>query len=281
MPSFREWWIRQKQLDKAVIYVIKVAIKNLIKFLVKNCIERVPPRKMARPKQKKTTETREDHGQMALQGIRRMLYRKELVPGQKISCRDLTERLGMSLTPVIQALKYMEFQGFVRHEPNRGYFITPFDLDEVEEIYELRELLEPSLIPGTVRHLDDAGKAKLKEALEAHRSAHREDYLRERIFKNVEFHLTLASLSNKPTQIRVLRNLFDLLLLKYGGNQGSGESMDLSDDEHQKVYDCIVRGDVKAAQRILSRHVVHVKKQVLKRFRLILEERETPPLWEP
>lgn len=236
---------------------------------------------MARHKQNKGSDTREDHGLKAYRGIRRMLYSKELAPGQKISCRDLTERMNMSLTPVIQALKYMEFQGFVRHEPNRGYFMTPFDLKEVEEIYELRELLEPSLVPNIAGFLEKDGKAKLKEALEAHRAAHREDYLRERTFKNVEFHLTLASLSNKPTQIRVLRNLFDLLLLKYGGSQGSGESMDLSDDEHKRVYNCLVRGDVKGAQRTLTQHVRHVKKQVLKRLRQIQAEKEVPPLWEP
>ena len=44
-----------------------------------------------------------DHSQSAYKGIRRMLYYKELVPGQKIACRELAERLKMSSTPVIQA----------------------------------------------------------------------------------------------------------------------------------------------------------------------------------
>jgi DNA-binding GntR family transcriptional regulator len=233
---------------------------------------------MVEPKPAKDSETREDHAQKAHQGLRRMLYRKELVPGQKISCRDIAERLDMSLTPVIQALKYMEFQGFVRHEPNRGYFMTPFDLAEVEEIYELRETLEPSLVAHAARRLGDSGRERLESALEALRSAGREVYLQERIFKNLEFHLALASLSGKKTQIRVLENLFDLLILKYGGNQGNVEAMDLSDDEHRRILDCLVAGDVRGAKRTLSRHVTHVKKQVLARFKRIQEEREAAPL---
>lgn len=233
---------------------------------------------MVEPKPAKDSETREDHAQKAHQGLRRMLYRKELVPGQKISCRDIAERLDMSLTPVIQALKYMEFQGFVRHEPNRGYFMTPFDLAEVEEIYELREILEPSLVAHAARRLGDGGRERLESALEAIRSAGREVYLQERIFKNLEFHLALASLSAKKTQIRVLENLFDLLILKYGGNQGNVEAMDLSDDEHRRILDCLVAGDVRGAKRTLSRHVTHVKKQVLARFKRIQEEREAAPL---
>ncbi|MCF8062046.1 MAG: GntR family transcriptional regulator [Deltaproteobacteria bacterium] len=233
---------------------------------------------MEKPKSGKSSEIREDHAQKAHQGLRRMLYGKELVPGQKISCRDIAEQLGMSLTPVIQALKYMEFQGFVRHAPNRGYFMTPFDLAEVEEIYELRELLEPSLVAHAARRLDTGGRERLKSALEAHLSAGREAYLQERIFKNLEFHLTLASLSGRQTQIRILENLFDLLILKYGGNQGNVESMDLSDNEHQRVYDCLTAGDVRGARQTLSRHVAHVKKQVLARFKRIQEEREAAPL---
>ena len=99
----------------------------------------------------------EDRSRAAYQGLRRMLYNKELVPGQKIAYRELAERLQMSPTPIIQALKWLELQGFVRHEANRGYFMAPFSETEIEEIYELRELLEPSLIETTVQRLDKVG----------------------------------------------------------------------------------------------------------------------------
>ena len=62
------------------------------------------------------------HAQKAYAGIRRMLFHNEIVPGQKIGYRDLAERIGMSQTPVIQALKWLEFQGLVRHEPQPGLF---------------------------------------------------------------------------------------------------------------------------------------------------------------
>jgi DNA-binding GntR family transcriptional regulator len=170
----------------------------------------------------------------------------------------------------------MEFQAFVRHEPNRGYYLTPSSLQELEEIYDLRYLLEPSLIPSTVRHLDSDGEGRLKAAMEAHLLAHREGYLQERIFKNVQFHLTLASLSNRPTQIRILRNLFDLLILKYGGNQGTEESMTSVDEEHRRTFHCVISRDVEGAKQILSQHVMNVKNQVIERFQRIQQEREMP-----
>lgn len=217
-----------------------------------------------------------DHSQRAYKGIRRMLYHKELVPGQKIAYRELAERLEMSPTPIIQALKWLEFQGFVRHEPNRGYIMEPFSLNEVEEIYELRRLLEPSLLPETIKHLDKAGIKKLKKALDDHLSAGREFYLKERIFKNVEFHLVLASLSKQTTQLRILQNLFDLLFLKYGGNYMPFESLKSVDQEHQEIFECVVSQNLKRARSVLSHHIANVKKQVLASFRRILEEDEIP-----
>lgn len=94
---------------------------------------------MAKAKKEKNSDQNGEHSQKAYKGIRQLLYLKELVPGQKISCREVADKLKMSLTPVIQALKLMEIQGFVRHEPNRGFFLTPFSTEEVKEIYEDRK----------------------------------------------------------------------------------------------------------------------------------------------
>jgi DNA-binding GntR family transcriptional regulator len=231
-----------------------------------------------RDKAVKSGRSQEDRGQEAYQGLRRMLYSKELVPGQKIAYRELAERLQMSPTPIIQALKWLELQGYVRHEANRGYSMAPFSLREIEEIYELRELLEPSLVPAAVEHLDKRGIGQLKAALEAHRSAQREFFLKERLFKNKEFHLTLASLSGKETQIRMLQDVFDMLFLKYGGNYLPMASLQSVDEEHQQIYDCVVAREVKKTRSLLASHISSVKKQVLAGVRLMLAEQEKPEL---
>ncbi|MEI9480031.1 MAG: GntR family transcriptional regulator, partial [Deltaproteobacteria bacterium] len=170
---------------------------------------------MAQKKTVKDEKQPEDSSQIAYQGIRRMIHTRQLVPGQKIPYRDLAEKLHLSPTPIIQALKRLELLGFVSHEPNRGFSMTPFSIREIEEIYEMRELIEPSLLTATIQTLNKESLGKLKAALTAHLAADREEYLKERLFKNREFHLMLASLSGKETQIRILENLFDILFLKY------------------------------------------------------------------
>jgi len=207
------------------------------------------------------------HTRKAYLGIRNLMLHNELAPGQKIAYRDLAERLGMSQTPIIQALKWLEFQQLVRHEPNRGYFTAPIDPREVEEIYDVRETLELSLLPGIVRTIDRTGIRTLRSALEAHLQASREIYLAERLRRDMEFHLTLAELSGNRVHCKILRDLFDLLYLKYSGNVLFSTSMDSADADHQALFDSIAGGDLKTARRTLSGHIRRVREHVLRGLR--------------
>ena len=203
------------------------------------------------------------HTQKAYQGIRKLMFHNELSPGQKITIRDLAERLNMSQTPVIQALKWLEFQRLVRHEPNRGYFLEPISLQEVGEVYELRELIEVSLLPKTFERLDPAALEELNTALQGHLKAAREIYLFERLSKDMEFHLTLARLSGCRVQLDALKNLFDVLYLKYGGNILFSTSMESADTDHLALFEAIGQRDLKSSKKVLSGHIRRVAKHVL------------------
>lgn len=214
------------------------------------------------------------HTHKAYQGIRQMLFHNEIVPGQKIAYRDLAERLGMSQTPVIQALKWLEFQGLVRHERHRGYYTEPVSIQEVEEIYDFREQIELALLPRTLARLDAAAIGKLSSALEAHLEASREIYLHDRLLRDMEFHLTLAALSGNRVQHQTLRLLFDLLYLKYGGNILFSTSMEKADTAHKELFGHIRENNLEEATAILSRHIKSVKKHVLGGLERLMKEKE-------
>ncbi len=216
---------------------------------------------MAPPKW--TSKPDAGHTRKAYQGIRQMLFHNEIVPGQKIAYRDLAERLGMSQTPVIQALKWLEFQGLVRHERHRGYYTEPVSIQEVAEIYEFREQIELSLLSRSMQRLDRTALKRLESALDAHLKASREIYLHERLVRDMDFHLTLAELSGNQVQQRTLRLLFDLLYLKYGGNILFSTSMDKADTAHRELFENIRTGNLSGARTVLSRHIRSVKRHVL------------------
>ena len=104
------------------------------------------PRKKIEKESEKTDLT-----QKAYMAIRQMLFYNEIQAGQKIKYKDLSSRIGVSMTPVIQALKWLEFTNIVRHEPNRGYYVNEISVAEVVEVYDTRLLLEVSLVPKIIK----------------------------------------------------------------------------------------------------------------------------------
>ena len=199
----------------------------------------------------------------AYKDIRRMIFLKELNPGQKVAYREMAERLGMSLTPVVQALKHMEFMGLVRHEPNRGFFIEQISPQEIEEAYQLREMLETSLLPGVIKGLDDKGEKELKQALDEYLAASRSGSLNLRLAKDINFHMTLVGLSGQRLSIRILRYLFDFLYLRFGQELIFSRPQESAGLEHQAIFDAVAARDVSAARKAMRRHIRNIRNNAL------------------
>ena len=211
----------------------------------------------------------------AYNDIRRMIFLNELRPDQKVAYRDMAKRLGMSLTPVVQALKHMEFLGLLRHEPNRGFFVQPIVTEEIIEAYELREVMECNLIPKVIEHLDEDGLNRFKIALDAYLEASHNGSLKLRLARDIHFHMTLAEISRRPLSIWILRYLLDFLYLRFEKDLIFSRPQETADREHQKIFDAIVAGKTRTAQKAMREHIRNIRSNVLVglKARLIESER--------
>ena len=206
----------------------------------------------------------------ALDGIKEMLFTNALLPGQKISYRQLAEELGLSLTPVIQALKHLEFQGLVRHEPHKGYSTEPMSIQEVQDIYDTRELIETALVPDIIHNLDAEGIHTIKALLDLPRVAR--DAVNQRLMRDREFHLTLARLSRRRVQVQILNQLFDLLYLKYRGSLLFVESESPVGSQHRDIFDALISRDTARAQAAMKTHFTKIRSQALQALAKLLAE---------
>jgi DNA-binding GntR family transcriptional regulator len=82
----------------------------------------------------------------ATAALREMILRRQLQPGAQIRQVELAERLGLSRSPLRQALSALETEGLVTHEQQRGYFVTRMSADHLTQVYRMRELLETELL---------------------------------------------------------------------------------------------------------------------------------------
>lgn len=223
-------------------------------------------------KKTKSQPPKEDPTRKAYNSLRKMLFFNELAVGQRINYGDISKRLGMSPTPVIQALKWLEFQGLIRHENNRGFYLEEPNYNEVEEIYHLRAAIELTLLERSVSRLDEAGIALLEKSWNAFWETRNEKSVKQKLVKDMEFHMTLASLSGGRPGCLILQQIFDLLFLKY---QAALLYLQPNFERHKKIFDCVVARDLEGARELLSKHCSDTSRGVLEAIRNNLKERES------
>jgi len=225
-------------------------------------------------KQSSLPENQKNLSKDAYNDIRKMIFLDKFSPGQQVAYRKLAERLDMSLTPVVQALKLMAHMGIVRHEPNRGFFIERITPQEIKEAYNLREIIELSLLPAVITNLDSNGEDKLKQALDEYFKTSRNKPVKVRLAKDINFHMTMARLSGQNISIWILRYLYDLLYLTFDKDLFYYRPQDIAGQEHQTIYDAVIARDVSAATKALRKHIRTVCRDTLDDMNKLVAEME-------
>ena len=231
---------------------------------------------MAKTKKSRKKAGNSDLAQHAYQGIRQMLFYNEIIPGQKIRYQDLADRLEVSITPVIHALKWLEFRGIVRHETNKGYYINEVSSQEIEEIYDTRVLIEVSLVPDIMRNLNGEELQRLEKTLEEFKQAVDEGNYYRRLMTDMKFHLTLAAIAKHRIQQKMLQELFDLLLLKYSRNLVLLGIMDSSQQEHFQILEAVQNKNVSKLQKSMEDHLLNVKEHISEGFKRMFVSKKEP-----
>ena len=113
--------------------------------------------------------------------------------------------MGVSITPVIHALKWLEFRGIMRHETNKGYYINEVSSQEIVEIYDTRILIEISLVPDIMCNLNGRELKRLEKTLEEFKQAVAEEDYYKKTFRNFKKQLQIICKMLKSTYLKVLR----------------------------------------------------------------------------
>lgn len=217
---------------------------------------------MSLKKKTKTVQSK-DLTRDAYNDIRKMLFSNELKPGEKVPYRRMAEGLNMSLTPVVQALKHMEFMGLVRHEQNRGFFVEQVTPQEIDEAYTLRGILEPIMLAATIANLDKQGEKKIGSALDEYLDACNKGSLKLKLVKDIQFHMSMAELSGQSLSILILRYLFDFLYLRFGQELIFSRPLENAATDHTAIFDAIKSRDVETAIKFLKDHIAKIHKNAL------------------
>lgn len=200
--------------------------------------------------------------------LERLIMNGELPVGGRLNESDLAVRFGTSRGPVREALRALEEVGLVRTERNRGFFVREISFQEVEEIYEIREVLE-ELIGRRVAASISADKIeRIGELIDAMERTAAEGSIEGYAALNLRFHEALLGYAGsdklRETYSRLTKelHLFRMRALADGGG------LQVSVVEHREILDAIASGDPDVAGAALRRHVVASRQRMHKAFNL-------------
>ncbi len=151
-------------------------------------------------------ERRPTIAQQAYQFLRREIVEGRLVPRAALSEADLSARLGVSRTPVREALIKLADEGLVDIYPQFGTFVAPIDLAEVYDSQFVRESLESAALAGAIERLDSDGAVRLRGFLDVQRASKKAGDLEAFFAADEAMHAFLMAIAGHPAVWPIVEN---------------------------------------------------------------------------
>ena len=195
--------------------------------------------------------------QFAYEHIKEKILTGQLPPKADISEKQIQDELGISRTPVHEALKRLEDDGFVETYPRKGTFVTDVTLETVRDLYETRLLIEPAITRSAVDLASREGMEDLRRRLLDERPFQAREDIYAVMALDTELHTTVASYCSNG----FLRNSLHLVYehdrrirLKTERNPAQ---VRFSQREHVRILEAMLAGDAEKTEHLAREHVIH------------------------
>lgn len=194
--------------------------------------------------------------------IKEMMLHYQIIPGQRLVFIDLAQRLGVSRTPVNNALSILANEGFLDFVPDQGYRVHEITLDEAESLYEIREMMELGGIGKAIRKSTLEKLEKLKRQKTEYEKAVVQRVSRGRFTLDQEFHASIIQMSENLYLADYFREIFQRTFLRHsieGFRSDRAQEVVL---EHNKIFQAIKLKDVERAKDLIKSHIHRGKEYI-------------------
>lgn len=197
-------------------------------------------------------------GDAVYERLRDAIFTGILPPGSKLSIPALAESLGVSRSPVREAVVRLTQERFAREEPRRGAVVARVDLPELVRLYEVREVLEGLAARLAVLHGSEAFFAELTRTHREHEQAVTAGDTTRHMELDMRFHQLSRSAADNPELLRLLDDIQGRVrLAMLTTTVTSGPSLAVED--HRLILEAIVARDAELAEQRARAHIVRLR----------------------
>jgi DNA-binding GntR family transcriptional regulator len=186
--------------------------------------------------------------------LRDLIISQELAPGSRLILEDLSHQLGLSMTPIREALPVLEAEGFISQSPHKGATVSSMDSEEVLELYATRSGMEAMVAKQAVERLTDADIANMQQQLQQMhaQSADPAAFL----LADKEFHLVLYQAADSQRWLETIETLWRRCSrYMLASTAMIGAIPAIQEDHHALLKACLDRD----ADRVASLTVAHLE----------------------
>ncbi len=198
------------------------------------------------------------------EALKAELHDFRLVPGDRFSEAEIGQRLGMSRTPVREALFRLRNEGFLGVEPKFGWYVMPIDFGRLEQLYDLRIVLE---LASVARLCASADPVPELEALKAFWLVPQAERVGDAVVvgqHDEAFHATLVRAAGNAEMARVHWDVTERIRIVRRLDFTRPERIDATYAEHAKLLRAVMQKKLDQAQLLLRAHIEQSKAEVRK-----------------
>jgi GntR family transcriptional regulator, rspAB operon transcriptional repressor len=202
---------------------------------------------------------------LAYEAIKKKIIRGDLAEGHPISEKEVTEELGISRTPLREALNMLEQEHLLEIHPKRGVFVTRISYKDINNIYSIRLLLEPFAVRAAAPNLN---RRALEEEEKIWSKVPKNDAAESHIQRDSRLHRLVAEATDNKYLIQFLSRLYDQAKrIRYVSvEKNSGRRAEIY-AEHTAIIRGLLDGDVTAAEDAMRAHLEHARETALRVLR--------------
>lgn len=203
--------------------------------------------------------------------IMQMMLNYDIVPGQRLIFVDLAKQLGVSRTPVNQALTILAKEGYLDFVPNQGYTVHKLTQHELESLYEIRQILELGTISKAIRRITPEKIERLKRKKEDYEKAITDRVHRGLFIRDTDFHAAVIEMTGNDLLVDRYRDLCRRIFLRFRIDTLSLDRIHEIVEEHGQFFEAICIKDVDMAKDLLKKHNRNAQAGL---FRLIFDNQQ-------
>ena len=205
--------------------------------------------------------------------LRQAILTGELKPGERLMEVHLANRLGVSRTPIREAIRKLELEGLVTMIPRRGAEVAQITEKSMSDVLEVRRAMDALCVELACERISDEELKSLKTACDHFEKAVRSKDAKKIAQADVALHDIIVKATGNSRLIQLINNLSEQMYrYRYEYIKDSSQHVRLI-EEHRIIYESIVRKDKETASKAAKEHIDNQERAIMNQLRLEKEKR--------